>query len=45
MGERIFDLLKSLATGKQSKKNWGFVIVALVVVVMIFPYIDANFLY
>jgi len=45
MGEKIFDWIKSLATGKNSRVFWGIIILLLIVVVIIFPYIDANFLY
>lgn len=45
MGERIFDLLKGLATGNKSKKFWGALIVIFIIVLIVFPYLDANFFY
>ena len=45
MGEKIFDLLKSLATGNKSKKFWGVLIVIFIIVLIVFPYLDANFFY
>lgn len=45
MGEKIFDLLKSLATGNKSKKFWGALIVIFIIVLIVFPYLDANFFY
>ncbi len=45
MGEKIFDFIKGLATGKYSKAFWGTIILLIVFLILIFPYIDANFLY
>ena len=45
MGERSFDLLKGLATGNKSKKFWGALIVIFIIVLIVFPYLDANFFY
>lgn len=45
MGEKIFDLVKNLATGKHSKIFWGILIIIIVLSIIVFPYIDANFLY
>lgn len=45
MGEKIFDFIKNFATGKHSKKFWGLVLLLIIFVLLIFPYIDANFLY
>lgn len=45
MGEKIFDLLKSLATGNKSKKFWGALIVIFIIILIVFPYLDANFFY
>lgn len=45
MGEKIFDLIKNLATGKHSKIFWGILIIVVVLAIIVFPYIDANFLY
>lgn len=45
MGEKIFDLVKSLATGKYSKIFWVILIIIVVLAIIVFPYIDANFLY
>ena len=45
MGEKIFDFIKGLATGKYIKAFWGTIILLIVFLILIFPYIDANFLY
>lgn len=45
MGEKLIDLLGKIVTGPKSRIFWAFVIVALVIGIIIFPYIDANFLY
>ena len=45
MGEKIFDFIKDFATGKHSKKFWGLVLLLIICVLLVFPYIDANFLY
>ncbi len=45
MGEKLIDLLEKIVTGPKSRIFWAFVIVALVVGIIIFPYIDANYLY
>ena len=45
MGEKIFDLVKNLATGKHSKIFWVILIIIVVLAIIVFPYIDANFLY
>lgn len=45
MGEKIFDLIKNLATGKHSKIFWGILIIVIVIAIIVFPYVDANFLY
>lgn len=45
MGEKLIDLLGKIVTGPKSRIFWAFVIVALVVGIIIFPYIDANYLY
>lgn len=45
MGEKIFEFIKELAIGKHSKKFWGIAILLLILILLIFPYIDANFLY
>ena len=45
MGEKIFDFIKGLATGKYSKAFWGVMILLVIFFILIFPYIDANFLY
>lgn len=45
MGEKIFDLVKEFACGKHSRKFWGIVILLVILFLIVFPYIDANFLY
>lgn len=45
MGEKLIDLLGKIVTGPKSRIFWAFVIVALVIGIIIFPYIDANYLY
>ena len=45
MGEKLIDLLGKIVTGPKSRIFWAFVIVALVVGIIIFPHIDANYLY
>lgn len=45
MGEKILDWLGKIITGPKSRLFWAFVIVALVIGIIVFPYIDANFLY
>lgn len=45
MGEKILDIFSKLATGKKSRIFWAIIIICLIVFVLIFPYIDANFLY
>lgn len=45
MGEKIFDIVKSFATGKKNKLFWGIVIILIILAVIILPYIDANFWY
>ena len=45
MGDKIFDLISKVATGEKSRFFWAIIIVILITLVIIFPYIDANFLY
>ncbi len=45
MGEKIFDLISKIATGEKRRVFWATVIVVLIVFIIVFPYIDANFLY
>mgnify|MGYP003295608995 CR=1 FL=1 len=45
MGERILDWIGEIISGPKRRFFWAFVIVALVIGVIVFPYIDANFLY
>lgn len=45
MGETIFKWLEKVITGPKSRYFWAFAIIALVAGVIVFPYIDANFLY
>ncbi len=45
MGEKIFDLLKTFASGKSSKVFWTVVIIICILTLIVFPYIDANFFY
>lgn len=43
MGERILDWIGEIISGPKRRFFWAFVIVALVIGVIVFPYIDANF--
>lgn len=45
MGEKILDWLGEVVSGPKRRIFWVFVIVALLIGVIVFPYIDANFLY
>lgn len=45
MGEKVFDLVKAMALGKHSKIFWGLVIIAALLVLIVLPYVDANFFY
>lgn len=45
MGEKIFDLIKDFACGEYSRKFWGVLILIIILFLLVFPYIDANFLY
>ena len=45
MGEKILGWLGEIISGPKRRIFWAFVIVALVIGVIVFPYIDANFLY
>lgn len=45
MGEKVLDWLGKILTGPKSRIFWAIVIVALVIGIIVFPYIDANFLY
>lgn len=45
MGETILNWLEKIITGPKSRFFWAFAIIALVAGVIVFPYIDANFLY
>ena len=45
MGEKVLDWLGKIITGPKSRFFWAFIIVALVIGIIVFPYIDANFLY
>lgn len=42
--EKILGWIEKLATGKKSRVFWAFVLVLAFIVVMAYPYIDANFL-
>lgn len=45
MGEKILDWLGKIVTGPKSRFFWVFVIIALIIGIIVIPYIDANFLY
>lgn len=45
MGEKLLDWLQKIVTGPRSRLFWAFVIIALIIAVIVFPYIDANYLY
>ena len=42
--DKILGWIEKLATGKRSRTFWAVVLVLIVGVVMIYPYVDANFL-
>ena len=43
--EKIFDWLVGIASGPKSRTFWAIMIIAFVLTIIVFPYIDANFLY
>ena len=45
MGEKILDWLQKIITGPKGRLFWVFVIAAIVIGAIVFPYIDANYLY
>lgn len=45
MGERIIDLLEKILTGPKRRFFGALIIIALALGIIVFPYIDANFLY
>ena len=45
MGERILEWLHKIVTGPKSRVFWAIVILAVIIIVIIFPYVDANYLY
>ena len=42
--DKVLGWIEKLATGKRSRTFWAVVLVLVVAIVMIYPYIDANFL-
>ena len=43
--DKLWELLVNVITGRRSRIFWAVVIVLVVFVVIVYPYIDANFLY
>ena len=43
--DKLLELLVGIVTGKKSGIFWSVLIVLLIAVVIVYPYIDANFLY
>lgn len=43
--ENFWEFIVGVATGKKSKVFWAVIIVIVLIGVVVFPYIDANFLY
>ena len=43
--DKLLELLVGVVTGKKSGIFWSVLIVLLIAVVIVYPYIDANFLY
>ena len=43
--DKLLELLVGVVTGKKSGIFWSVLIILLIAVVIIYPYIDANFLY
>ena len=41
--EKIFDWLVGIASGPKSRTFWAIMIIAFVLTIIVFPYIDANF--
>lgn len=42
--DKVLGWIEKLATGKRSRTFWAVVLVLVVAIVMIYPYVDANFL-
>ncbi len=43
--DKLWELLVNVITGRRSRVFWALVIVLVIFVVIVYPYIDANFLY
>ena len=43
--DKLLEVLVGVATGKGSRMFWAILIVLVIIVVIIYPYIDANILY
>ena len=43
--DKLIELLVGVVTGKKSGIFWTVLIFLLIAVVIVYPYIDANFLY
>lgn len=43
--DKLMELLVNIVTGKKSRLFWAVIIVLAIVIVIIYPYIDANILY
>lgn len=43
--DKLWELLVNIVTGQRSRIFWAIVIVLVVLVIIVYPYIDANFLY
>lgn len=45
MGEKVLEWLHRIITGPQSRIFWAIVIIAIIIAVVVYPYVDANYLY
>lgn len=45
MGDKILVLLEKVITGPKSRFFWALIVVTIIIGIIVFPYIDANFLY
>ena len=43
--QKIFEWIEKFASGKYSKKFWALVIIIALILIIIYPYIDANYFY
>ena len=43
--DKLWELLVNIMTGRRSRIFWAIIIILVILVVIVYPYIDANFLY